>query len=246
MPIQSPSRWVVEIAQQPLIGPLVAKADDTCALCCGPIYAGEPVDLTSTLGASFNNKADAAHKNGTLICGACNAVSERHWMERLSKAYVTADGVFKLASNPDQAYFILNAPKPPYVAYLSDGKMQHLIWRSTMTVDHDLTYIRLGERQLSFSRSKVKEALATANQVIKFMARSGAKGKTPFANYNRELETPQATRIRPDVLQACETDPVMLAACDQLEALTIGEYWALGILLLTDPEKIEKPIRLTV
>lgn len=239
--ITSPSRFVMSTAAGELMGDKTAAEDAICALCGGAILKGEPVKPTSTLGESFNNKMDAAVQSSRLICGACNYVSDRVWMERLSKCLVTEQGIFKLASNAAQAHFILNPPKPPFLAYLSTGKMQHVIWRAALTHTTDRINLRLGDRQLSWNPNRIRDLADDARTVLTVMQAAGIKGSSPFTKFDRELASVSSAEIRPDVVSACEANAAAMAAISRLEAMTQGELWAVGILLITKPDAIKEP-----
>lgn len=237
----SPSRFVANCTSTPLSGVAIAEHDGHCALCGGPITAGEPMTPTSTLGESFNNKHDARGAGSRMICGACSSLSDRVWMERQSKALVTPAGIFKLASNGHQADFILRPPAPPFVAFISAGKMQHLIWRSRVTLSHEEIYVRLGDLQLVFSHRRVMTLFEAASSLRAFMVANGMAGKNPLVGFDRELASTVGARVRPDLARAVEDDAVAAAHVQALESMRIGELWAVGILLIAKPEAVEPP-----
>lgn len=242
--VWSPSRFILSTTKKSLMGSVVAQKDAVCALCAGPIHAGEPCEHTLEVAqASFNNKLDGRCQTSTLVCGACNRIMSREegWMERFSKSFVNERGVFKIASNANQSHFILYPPKPPFVAFLSDGKMQHLIWRSRMTLDPRETWIRMGDRQLRFRHDRVQLALQSISVLTALMDATGLKGKQPFAKFDRELDNPQGTRIRPDVVKAAGEDPDLLRHIAILEGLSAGEFWAAGVVMITPKDAIEPP-----
>ena len=90
--------------------------------------AGEETNLVSrdTFGDAFNNKLDLRAKHGHYVCGACMALWHKDFLQRYSKTYATAHGVWKLASNDDTMAFLTNPPEPPFVALISTTQQQHL------------------------------------------------------------------------------------------------------------------------
>lgn len=239
MTVYSPSRFIVHCTNQSLLGTATAKEDGYCALCGGPIFAGERVTPTSTLGESFNSKHDINGSGSDLICGCCKRVSSRDWMERLKKSLVTEQGVFVLASNAAQAQMILNPPPPPFLAYVATGQMQHVIWRSRVTVSHDEIFVRVGDTQLSFSSARVHKLLVSARALVELMRAHGLNGKSPFQNSDRELKGPTGTALRPDLMRAIETDSAAMAHAAALGAMSLGECWAVGIAVTVDPALIK-------
>jgi CRISPR type IV-associated protein Csf1 len=238
----SPSHLIRQATGAPNTGTHISQEDGHCALCAGSITKGEPVSLVrKQLDEKFNNKLDLAIPTSPLICGACNALRGPLWLRNLSKSVVHAGGVFKLASLAHRAHFILHPPPRPFVAFAGVKKMQHVAWRAAVTYGDDLIYFRLGDDQLCWSRTNLMRGFAAVQRLNALMALHKLKGRHPFSQLDIELKSALGTHIRDDVVKAAQDDPQGLEDVRILQALTLGELWALSILVITDLDKIEPP-----
>lgn len=240
--IRSSSQVYLAAAKLAPIGSDVVAADTHCTMCAAPIAAGELANkvVPSTFGDAFNNKLDLRAISGTHVCGACQALWSKDWLQKYSKSYACSEGVFKLASNEDQAAFLLNPPEAPFVAILSTRQQQHMIWRTPVSLSRELFYVRLDGDILEIRRKVLMDALDAWRHVAELMANTIPEGrkrplKGPPAWIDRQLESSQTGMLRTDVedllRQVGET-----WAIDRFNALTIGEWWALNIINRFDPQ----------
>lgn len=240
--IQSSSQVYLKAAGlAPVAADLVGEAT-FCVMCAAPLAAGEKANRVtkSTFGDAFNNKLDLRALSGTHVCGACQALWSKDWLQRYSKSYACDEGVFKLASNEDQAAFLLNPPSPPFVAILSTRQQQHMIWRTPVSLSQERFFVRMDGDVLVIRRRVLMGALDAYKHVIEVMANTIPEGrqrplKGPPAWIDRQLESSKTGMLRTDA-QALLHQVGDDWAIERLHSLSIGEWWALNIITHYDPQ----------
>lgn len=239
---RSSSQIYLAAAKLAPTGSDLVDTDTHCTMCATPILAGELANkvVRSTFGDTFNNKLDLRAISGTHVCGACQTLWSKDWLQKYSKSYACPEGVFKLASNDDQAAFLLNPPQAPFVAILSTRQQQHMIWRTPVSLSPELFFVRLDGDILQIRRKVLMEALAAWQHTVEVMATTVLEGrkrplKGPPAWIDRQLESSGTGTLRDDVeallLQVGDT-----WAIERLNALSMGEWWALNIINRFDPQ----------
>ena len=240
--IQSSSQVYLKAAGLvPTAADVVVEATH-CVMCAAPLAAGEKANKVTkaTFGDAFNNKLDLRAISGTHVCGACQALWSKDWLQKYSKSYACAEGVFKLASNEDQAAFLLNPPPPPFVAILSTRQQQHMIWRTPVSLSQELFFVRMDGDVVTIRRRVLMEALDAYKHIVEVMASTLPEGrkrplKGPPAWIDRQLESSKTGMLRTDVealLHQVGDD----WAVERLHGLTMGEWWALNIINRFDPQ----------
>lgn len=250
----SPSRIFREAAKMSPFGTTTAAEETRCLLCAAPINVGDPCTPINSRGAgpkkginmeAFNNKLDVGCPSSKMICGDCQPLRLKEYLQKYGKTYACADGVFKLASNVDQAQFLLNPPSPPYIAVLlgPSQKQQHLIWRAPINLDARIILVRMGDQVLRIDRASLADAFAAMTRVVNAMHASKIKGKHPFVSLDRELASGHGTVIRKDVIRLASADPLLKADVERLQALSIGELWGICILTFAEKSEFKGPVK---
>lgn len=247
----SPTAFALEaMGGRPVGAP--ARLRTRCACCGQGIEPGEPSTPTG-FGPSFNDGASLAARSGVL-CGSCPPFLTGPGLRATQKVVITRDGAFPLAKDVHRAWFFLTPPEPPYVALVSDSMLQHLIWRTPLTLSNDLQIVRLGPKLLRIRRRVLIEALDWAREAIEAIAPSrpeAAEAKTvrtkskpakpparhPFVSLDREMGSPTHGLLRADVAR----DPRATPWIERLRTLTSGELWALATLAKREAPVPEKP-----
>lgn len=240
--IRSSSQIYLAAANLEPTGSELVPADTFCTMCAAPIAAGERANkvVRATFGDAFNNKLDLRAMSGTHVCGACQTLWSKDWLQKYSKSYACADGVFKLASNEDQAAFLLNPPEPPFVAILSTRQQQHMIWRTPVSMSRELFFVRLDGDILQIRRKVLMDALAAWKHAVEVMATTIPDGsKRPLkgapAWIDRQLESSATGMLREDV-EALLRQVGDEWAIEKINALSMGEWWAMNIITRFDPQ----------
>lgn len=218
--------------------------DTLCAMCGTDIPAGTPCNPSRGLfDAYFNNKIDLI-EGAAAICGHCMALWSKDWLQKYSKTYASRDGVFKLASNLDQALFLHRPPPPPFVAILSTTQQQHLIWRAPVNLDADIVYLRMGDEILRVRRRHVIERALPAWHALAAMMKQHGMPGLPAA-LDREVARFSMGIVREDVARRSD-DSGLGPHVQTLNGLTMGEWWALQVLRLFDAQALAEqvPVRL--
>jgi CRISPR type IV-associated protein Csf1 len=216
--------------------------DSHCVMCAAPLPAGTAANplRNSTFDGAFNNRLDLRATTGRYVCGDCETLWTKDWMQKYSKSFATSDNVYKFASNEQQAAFLLNLPEPPFCAIFSTRQQQHMIWRTPVSLSRELYIIRVDGDLLQIRQSALLEGLRAyrhAEQVMAAtaLARTGRKLKPPAALFSRELASSAMGSLRADVAE------LMLQTGNDwviptLNGMSMGEWWALGAVRFADPE----------
>lgn len=243
-----------------------------CACCGKPIAPGDLASPTS-FGPSFTDDLSLAAHSGVL-CGACEPLMRVDVMRFFARVVVTREAVFPIGTDIHRAWFLLTPPEPPFVAVVATTQLQHLVWRTPVTVSRDLLVVRLGQQLLRIRRQVMLDALGWCQEVMEAYeahlqagaapdSQSGAKkakagrgrpaktvvpkaaaARHPFMSLDRNMDDPRHGVIRPEIAAM----PAARAALDRLTHLTPGEMWALATLAKRNapvPEAPE-PLRINV
>jgi CRISPR type IV-associated protein Csf1 len=242
----SPSRLFREAAGIAPKGQLTMPDDGCCAQCAAPIHRGEPAASTALwiTRESFNNKFDLGVPESPYVCSDCCALYHKDYLQKYSKSYACRAGVFRLASNAEQCWFLLHPPEPPFIALISDTQQQHLIWRAPVNWSAEQIKVRMGDRVLLLRHKVLLQAVEAVARCSVAMEKAGLKGRHPFQKLDRELGNMEGTAIRRDVQRIAAGDAAVSADLALLEALSLGELWGLTVLIVTDPASIVEPRRM--
>lgn len=213
-----------------------------CVMCAAPLAEGDRANpvTSNTFGDAFNNKLDLRALTGTHVCGDCQVLWSKDWLQKYSKTFACAQGVFKLASNDDVAAFLLTPPEPPFCAIYSTRQQQHMIWRTPVSLSQDYFVVRLDGDLLTIRRPVLMDALAAYKHAEHLMATVLLEGrkkalKGPAALFDRQLESSSMGMLRSDV-EALLRQTGDTWVIEKLHALSIGEWWALNVLRFADAD----------
>lgn len=220
----------------------ITSEDSHCVMCAASLPKGTAATPVSknTFGKAFNNSNDLRAMSGRYVCAACEALWTQDWLQKYSKSFACADGVFRFASNEQQAAFLLNPPEPPFAAIFSTRQQQHMIWRTPVSLSRDYFIVRHDDDLLTIRRDKLLDGLRAYQAAMDLMQstplkRTGRKLNPPAAMFSQKLSLQAVGSIRSDVIELLREN-----ACEwvitSLHAMTMGEWWALGVIRHFDPE----------
>lgn len=225
------------------------EQDSHCIMCGTYLPAGTAANLADkhTFDSAFNNRLDLRALSGKYVCGWCNALWGKDWLQKYSKTYATLDGVWKFASNEHQAAFFLNPPEPPFAAIFSTKQQQHMIWRTPVSHSRELYTVRVDGDLLTIRQAALLEGLAAYNHLLSVIATTphpvtGKKLKPLVAIFSREL----ASSIMGTVLRQVEELARSTGdgpAVETLNSLSMGEWFALNTIRHYDPANPPQPAR---
>jgi len=202
-----------------------------CALCGVAILAG---DIAREAGFTYNFTDYAALAARTNIaCGACARMMTRTVMRRLQKVVVSKEGVYPLTKDAYRAWFFLTPPALPYVAVVGTTQLQHLIWRTPVTLDDRIQIVRVGSRLLRIRRCLLRQGLEAARRIADALGaaaptrRPPLRLRHPFSRLDRELASLAHGRFRPETAALCQEYAADIA---ELSSLGTGELWAMACL----------------
>lgn len=234
------------------VGPVTVAtvdADSHCVMCGAYLPAGSAATAVDkhTFSSAFNNRLDLRALSGRYVCGYCQALWGKDWLQKYSKTYATLDGVWKFASNEHQAAFFLRPPEPPFAVIFSTRQQQHMIWRTPVSQSNELYTVRVDGDLLSIRQKRLMDGLAAYNHLLSIMATTphpvtGKKLKPPAALFSRELASSVMGSVRADVEELARStgDDDAVAT---LNSLSMGEWFALNAIRNFDPDKPPEPAR---
>ena len=164
-------------------------------------------------------------------------------MNKLSFAVLTEDGVFQIAKDVHKAWLFLTPPEPPFIAVLSSATMQHLVWRTPVTLSKELIYLRRGGDLFTIRPGALTLAVDAAKRIK--ARRSEETGKdaplSPYAVNDRGLGRSAHGRLSPKAIKHMTAEDKTL-----FFELSPGEIWALGFLLVKNPPEPTQPEKLHI
>lgn len=216
--------------------------DSHCVMCAADLPAGTAANpLTkNTFDSAFNNRLDLRAPTGGYVCGDCEALWSKDWLQKYSKTFATQDNVYKFASNDQQAAFLLNPPAPPFCAIFSTRQQQHMIWRTPVSLSRELYTVRVDGDLLLIRQEVLMNGLRAYRHALAVMdttplARTGRKIKPPAALFDRGLALQIMGSVRRDAAELLrQTGDEWVI--DTLNSMGMGEWWALNVIRHYDPQ----------
>ncbi len=197
----------------------------------GCMFCGRVLDI-GDMGAPFEpsknfmDDASLAHRTqpGTL-CGDCAALGTKTVMMATQNCLITAEGIFSLASSAAKKHLLLHPPAPPFALCFSDTTLQHLIWRTPLSLSHEIIHLRISSRLFRMSLSRVREAHGLC---VALRQRTGlSENSSPLLSLDYHWRSLTSAYLHPAVeLAATATE------LKTLYRLTPGDWWGVGVLLM--------------
>lgn len=233
---------------------LLAISEDTSCVTCGVhLSTGDLVAHWSPKD-SFTDYSALADKTGKYVCQHCNVVlNVGDFSQRWLQTIFHKTGCYQTASSDMRAHALLNPPPPPFVWILGDQKVQHVVWKAPVTLDHEAIFIRFGERTLMIRKSYLASLFSTVKEAIqewgtaslaaweesKLALGKKAAGKapkvykTPFVELDRDYCAAQYAGLNPRFVEHAHSPAgeKALKAIKLIEKSTPGEIWALTALM---------------
>ncbi len=209
-----------------------------CMFCGRWMIAGEIAEPFCP-SKNFMDDASLVHRAlpGTL-CGDCVALSTKSVMMSTQNCVISTEGIFSLASSAAKKHLLLHPPPPPFALCFSDTTLQHLIWRTPLSLSHEAIYLRISSRLLRMNHRRVLAAHALC---LALHRRAGfADGASPLLSLDYHWRSLTSAYLHPAIEVVAEGKELQML-CE----LGPGDWWGLGILLLQAIPEAPVAVRLT-
>jgi len=200
-----------------------------CSHCARPIERGD-LYSPSSVGAFFSDTRNLASSSRS-ICWRCLILRKKPMLNGLSYALITQDGVFQISKDSNKAWLFTTPPPAPFVVMHSSSTMQHLCWRTPVTLDNRRIQIRFGNNLFVVRPGAVREALAIADR----MNEGRKKWASPIYLDRKAADTGHGTLTNAGRDQLSEEEQQILLN------ITPGERWALAYLMHSKRPQPEQP-----
>lgn len=219
--------------------------DTRCTACGVDIHAGDPVVELSP-GKGFTDWQYLIAE-GSHLCPHCATCFGGTFFSDVQSPLIPAavfneDDVWVMLTDAQRHAFLLDPPKPPFVAYVTyPNNNQHIAWRAPVTLDTRVIKLAFGRDLWVIYRDRLMRASERCFELAEHIRANGIKlvPNHPFISLSRELGNDGYGRIRPDIrkwmeAQGLNKDIVFL------ESLTEGELWGLGVMNKEKPDAPQK------
>lgn len=239
------SRLLVTAAKLPLEGvDLVDHRHEgcRCAVCGGPLNAGEPVD-SLVLPKSFTNHAALAIPGGDWRCGACTAIMGRSIFQMgAATVLITEQGVYPIDRKEHRAWALMHPHAGPFAISIQTAKQQHVVWRAPVSLSPEVVLLRVGEQLFRIRKRLLLEAIGEAK---KLDAINNSKGRpvkagieNPFVN-DWKFQNANGGRFKSWVLGLLRDGAISQQELPALFRLNGAEAWVLTAALHDTPVQPE-------
>lgn len=222
--------------------------EEQCAMCARPLQSGM---LANPLRVSSAYTSFLALTPSETVCGWCEVTRDQKCMRYLQRTLIREDGCYSLAKDAERAWMFLTPPKPPFAAVINQSSATatfHLHWRTPVTVDANLLYVRLEERVLMIRRPVLLDALQWSEAVARALDEAPRKGSVatttrhhPFISLSRGLDSPAHGALLPKALALTGHQDLI----HHLQHLWPGELWALATLAKANTPVAQAPPAVT-
>lgn len=204
-----------------------------CSHCGRPITEGEKYS-PSKVGEFFSDTRDLACTSRT-ICWRCVILRKKTMLNGLGAAVITLDGVYPISKDIHKAWLFTDPPQAPFLVTHSSATMQHLAWRTPVTLDNRRISVRYGPHLYVIRPAAIKKALAIAYQ----MNAGDDKWVSPLYLDRKAADANHGMLI------AKHAEKLTAADRETLLTLTPGEKWALAYLMHSKRPVAAKPEPIT-
>jgi CRISPR type IV-associated protein Csf1 len=239
--------WASDIAlqalrRQPVGEPWAGPNAMTCSHCGKPIQSGEP-HVAVRVGELFSDTRDLASDSG-IVCGGCAVLRAKKSMNGLSFMVLTPEGLFPIAQSIHKAWLFLTPPEPPFVAVHSSATMQHLVWRTPVTLSKERIYLRRGSDLFTLRPATLRATIELAHSIQQ--RRLAAGEKNAFSSPFLRLDVSKILHIDHGRLNPKVVTVMTAPERQHFYQFTPGELWALGFLLAKKTPTPTRPEPITL
>ncbi|HBO2935137.1 TPA: hypothetical protein L4R50_000131 [Pseudomonas aeruginosa] len=200
-----------------------------CSHCARPIEKGD-LYSPSSVGAFFSDTRSLASTSRS-ICWRCLILRKKQMLNGLSYALITQDGVFQISKDTNKAWLFTTPPPAPFFVMHSSSTMQHLCWRTPVTLDSRRIKVRYGNNLFVVRPEAIREALEIADR----MNEGQKKWLAPIFLDRKAADSGHGalTKAGREHLSAAEQELLL--------NITPGERWALAYIMHSKRPQPEEP-----
>lgn len=205
------------------------KETTACSHCARPIARGD-LYSPSNAGQFFSDTRSLATTSRS-ICWRCVILRKKAMLNGLSYALITLDGVFQISKDTNKAWLFTTPPPAPFLVMHSSSTMQHLCWRTPITLDNRIIRVRYGNHLFTVRPEAVRKALALSDAMNEGLKKWAAPLflDRKAANQNHG----SLTTAGRELLSQSDQDFML--------NLTPGERWALAYVMHSKRPQPEMP-----
>ncbi|RUE86371.1 hypothetical protein IPC1135_29845 [Pseudomonas aeruginosa] len=190
-----------------------------CSHCSRPIQNGD-LYSPSSVGAFFSDTRDLASTSRS-ICWRCVVLRKKTMLNALGAVVVTLDGVYSIAKDVNKAWLFTSPPPAPFLVVHKSSTMQHLCWRTPVTLDNRRISVRYGPNLFIVRPEVVRKALSIADRV-----NEGQKKWVTPVFFDRK-----AAAMGHGLITRAGAEMLTQEEQDFFQSITPGERWALSYLM---------------
>jgi len=205
----------------------------TCSHCARPIEDG---DLYSPLKLNeFFSDTRSLAAASAVACWRCVNLRKKPLLNGLGAAVITPEDVFPISKDIHKAWLFLDPPPAPFLAVHASSTMQHLTWRTPLTLDSRLIQIRFGQNLYQVRPEVISKARGIALRIN--------EGEKKWINpliLDRDGNSPLHGHIPRKAAERLTEDETSF-----LQGISPGERWALAYVMHSKMPQPEKPEPIT-
>ncbi|MBB4861733.1 CRISPR type IV-associated protein Csf1 [Pseudomonas nitritireducens] len=224
----------LKLKPEPTLPKWAGEAPETCSHCAIQIQVGDHYSPV-VLGAFFSDARDLCAANA-LVCWRCVILRTKPALNNLAGTVATEHDVFSISKDVEKAWFFTNPPPAPFVAVISSSTMQHLAWRTPVTLDNRAISLRRGPNVFTIHPEFIRRGLEIAKAVLE---KNGGKWLAPML-LDRNLEESFHGILNPKALEFLSEEER-----EFFRNLGAGDRWALSTVMHSKLPEPSEPVSVT-
>lgn len=118
--------------------------------------------MPSDVGIYFSDTRDLASES-RRICWRCSWLRKQAGMYGMAATVSTPTELYPIAKDIHKAWLFTTPPPAPFFVTLSSSTMQHLAWRTPVTLDNRFIKVRFGPQVFTVRPDTINRALSIAD-----------------------------------------------------------------------------------
>lgn len=191
-----------------------------CSHCGRPVAAG---DLYSPLSLKeFFSDTRSLAAPTAIACWRCVNLRKMPLLYGLGAALITPEAVYPISRDIHKAWAFMTPPPAPFLVVHASSTMQHLTWRTPVTIDNRRIQVRYGNDMLVVRPEVIRRAREIA---LRLNEGEKKRWNNPLL-LDRDAAAPFHGMVNPAVRELLSDEEG-----DFLQSVTAGERWALAYVM---------------